>query len=371
MTDNRQDVVFLEFGSHADAFHSHFLFLKDRFNIHLIVNEKIVPFLTTSVPLASVQKLRVEGRTPLSVSLEVRRIVERIRPALVFFHTAQGNIVRELCFLLPRKYPAVGVHHNADKLIPWHSFSQRLISLRLRHYFVLADYIKENLAPLVSPKIRLQEVYTIYYERPPGFREILKTKPLRVAVPGAVEQSRRDFRGLAEALWKTPLNDRVEIAVLGDGSRGEGPALRRELRAAGLETSFTFFDGYLSEADMVSYLASSDLIMPLLHPGMPYFPLFEKYKISGSYNLAYGYQKPLLMHQRLAGKKEFKPVALGYEMEELAPSLNRLAQDPSPLTPLAQNIKTDPRLDFRRQQKLYDAFIQSALGQVGPEAGKG
>jgi glycosyltransferase involved in cell wall biosynthesis len=288
-------------------------------------------------------------------------LLARINPRLVFFHTAQGNIVRELGFLLPRRYKFIGVHHNADKLIRGRSFSQNLISRRMKHYFVLADYVKENLLPLIPRNIFLEDVYTVYYDKPEGFREIPKTRKLRVAIPGAVEQSRRDFFGLLEALKKYPLSPEVEFVVLGNGRRGEGPALREQLKAAGLESHFTFFDAYVSAADMASYMASSDVLLPLMHPGMKYFTLFSQYKISGTYNWAYGYKKPMLMHQELHRLKTFHDVSIGYDMETLVETLNTLAQDPTPLAKITQNIQQDPRFDFAHQKRKYSDFVEKAL----------
>ncbi len=357
----KQDIVILEFGSHEDSFYSHFLFLQKRFRIHLIINEKLKALIPQSIPLASVQTVKVDGRTSLSVAWEVKSLLASLHQPLLFFHTAQGNIVRELTWLLPRRYRMMGVHHNADKLIRGHSFSQTIISRRIRHYFVLADYIKENLAGQTAPGIHLQEVYTLFYEKPADFRELPRVKKLRVTIPGAVEQSRRDFKGLLEALEKAPLSPEVEFVVLGNGSRGEGPGVQEEVKKRGLQSHFVFFQAYVSHADMVSYVASSDLILPLLHPHMAYYNLFSTYKISGTFNWAYAYQKPMLMFEDLALRETFRNVSIGYRLENLIEKINSLVHHPEELRRIARQVQQDPRFDFDRQQKLYDRFIDRVL----------
>jgi hypothetical protein len=186
---------------------------------------------------------------------------------------------------------------------------------------------------------------------------------LRVAIPGGVEQTRRDYSGLASELEKGGLREDIEFVVLGDGSKGQGPELRGRLRAKGLDRRFLFFDGYLSTADMASYLASSDAVLPLLHPGMPQFELFERYKVSGSFNLAFGYKKPLLLHRKLADLPTFRGLSIGYGMDTLLDTLNGLARDPTPLKALERAIASDARFDPAVQKPRQEAFIREAMGK--------
>lgn len=365
MPDEKPPLAFLEFGSHAETIHSNLLFLKDLFRLHLFVNERILPYLATSVPLASVHPLRTEGRSSLAAAWEVRKLLLNLKPQMAFFHTAQGNLVRNLCFLLPSSLPMAGVHHNPDKLIRGRSFSQTLISRRLKHYFVLSGHVRENIQPLLPPGVRLQEFYPVHFERPEGFREVPKTKALRVGIPGSVERTRRDYDGLLQALKAKPPRRPVEFVVLGDSSRGQGPELKAQVKAAGLERLFLFFDGYLSASDMASTLASCDLLLPLLHPGMPQYGLFSKYKVSGTFNLAYGYGKPMLMHQDLARLPEFRDLSIGYELGNLVEVLDKLSEDPSRLRTAVEKVHADPRFDPVRQRPLYEAFIRGAMGSPG------
>jgi len=362
MPDEKPDLAFIELSHHTDSIHSHLLFLKDLFRIHLVINEWALPYIATSIPLASVRTLKVSGRSALAVAWETNKILRDLGPKLAFFHTAQGSILRALCFLLPRALPLMGLHHNPQKLIRYASFSQSLISRRLKHYFVLADYIRENIGPRLSPGIRVQDFYAVYAEKPAGFREIPRARALRVVVPGRVEQTRRDFFGLLSALEAKPLAEGVEIVVLGDGSKGQGPQLRERLRALGLDPHFHFFEGFVSEDDMASTLASCDAVLPLLHPGMPQFELFEKYKASGTFNLAYRYKKPLLLHQSLAGLKTYQGLCVGYEMGTLVDTLNDLAGDPARLKGIAAAVAVDPRFDPAAQRPVYEAFVREAMG---------
>jgi hypothetical protein len=94
---------------------------------------------------------------------------------------------------------------------------------------------------------------------------------------------------------------------------------------------------------------------------MPYFRQFAEYKITGSLNWAYGYKKPMLMHEELANMKTFKDASIGYTTENIVETINNLSRDLSPIAELVQNISKDPRFDFETQKKLYDQFIQKAL----------
>ncbi len=358
MNTAKKDIVIVELSSHEDSFYSHFSFLKDDYNIHLIVNDQLLPLLPTTIPLASLTPVKVEKRKSISISWQVHKLIKKIDPTIVFFHTAQGNIVRELCFLLPKKYKMTGVHHNADKLMSGASFSQRFINRRIKNYFVLADYVKENLQGKIPANISVQDIYTVYYERPKGFHEITKSNKLRIAIPGTVEQSRRDYWGLLEALKKNKLNSAIEFVILGNSKRGDGPELKKALAELGLSESFKFFDAYVSAADMASYMAAADLIMPLLHPGMEYFDLFSKYKISGTFNWAFGYKKPMLMHTAIGSLKTFNDSCITYDMDNLVEKLNSICQNPGQLSQVKAHIDNDPRFDFETQKVKYLHFLE-------------
>jgi len=96
---------------------------------------------------------------------------------------------------------------------------------------------------------------------------------------------------------------------------------------------------------------------------MPQFELFAKYKASGTFNLAFRYKKPLLLHQSLAEARTYQGLSIGYGMDTLVEVLNDLARDRERLKGIEKAVAADPRFDLAAQRPLYEAFLRDAMGQ--------
>lgn len=354
---SKPDLVFAEFGTaHEDCFYSHFLILQQKFDLHIILNEKMAHLLPASIDYASVTPMKVKGRSSLATAWEARRKIKSIRPTHVCFSTAQGNVVRDLTLLMPRGIELFGMHHNADKLLT--SSSQKLINWRLKKYLLPAEFVEETLRPQLRGGLKVSTFYPCYYENLSPLPSVQKPNGLLVAIPGVIEQSRRDYDGFLAALKKQRPSD-VHFVMLGNGSREDGPRFQQAVKEAGLSDLFTFFNAYVGAEDMQAWLQASDAILPILHPGVEYFPLYEKYKITGSYDLAYGYHKPMFLHSAIGAKPEFADFCLTYELENFVATLDKVARDRTQLKEIAQRIAQSPRFDFEKQKRRYLAFIEA------------
>lgn len=355
----KTDLVFVEFGTaHEDVFYSHFLILQKRFRLHIIANEKLIRHLPKSIEYASVTPIQVQDRPSLAVAWEARKKIKQIKPEYVCFSTAQGNVVRDLTLLMPRGIKLFGTHHNADKLLT--SSSQKLIMLRLKKYLVLAKFIEENLRTKLKPDIKIKAFYPCFYEKIPGVPPVNFPGKLLVAVPGVIEQSRRDYFGLLEIMKKNPPSSKVHFLMLGNGSREDGPRFQEEVRKAGLERNFTFFNAYVSAEDMQTHLEASHLILPLLHPGIDYFQLYQDYKVTGSYDLAFGYNKPLLLHSAIGRNTDFTGFSLNYEVENLMKTLESLSPGDSKLQEISRRMAESENFKLDVVSRIYLDFILEA-----------
>lgn len=352
----KKKLVFVEFGTaHEDCFYSHFKVLERDYNLHIILNEKLSHLLPKTISYASVTSVKVKDRASISVAWEVRKKIKAISPEQVIFNTAQGNVVRDLCLLMPRGIRLAGTHHNADKLLT--SSSQKLINWHLKKYLLLGNFIQKTLQDKIHSELKFEVFYPCYYEKIP-VTPLPKTKDLLVAIPGVIEQSRRDYFGFLDIIKRATLPHGVHFVLLGNGSREDGPRFYQEIQKAGLEDRFTFFNQYVSAEEMQRQLEACDVILPILHPGVEYFDLYKEYKISGSYNLAYGYVKPLLMHEELGRTEEFKDYCLSYSIEGLPGLLGEIHNNPQLLDKPKENIKKSPRFDFEKQRERYLTFIK-------------
>ena len=62
--------------------------------------------------------------------------------------------------------------------------------------------------------------------------------------------------------------------------------------------------------------------MPLVHPSKPQFRKYLTEKISGTYNLAFAYKKPMLCPEDMAVYEDFKDTSVFYNLNNFADFIN-------------------------------------------------
>ena len=68
--------------------------------------------------------------------------------------------------------------------------------------------------------------------------------------------------------------------------------------------------------------------MPLVHPSKPQFRKYLTEKISGTYNLAFAYKKPMLCPEDMAVYEDFKDTSVFYNLNK--PTLQTIFPLPTP-----------------------------------------
>ena len=92
---------------------------------------------------------------------------------------------------LPEAMEFAGIIHDTRKL--YRSFTQKMISRRIKKYFVLNDYLLENLPPGIP--VKTESFYPVYFSE---FKKINLHKTanaLWVCIPGLVVFKSRADRG--------------------------------------------------------------------------------------------------------------------------------------------------------------------------------
>jgi len=351
-----QKLLFLEFGeSHSEVFYSYFKALEGSYELHLCLNEKLQPHLPKKQFHQSVTYFSQQGRLKrLQAVWSALKCIRKIDPDLILINTAQSKVVRLFCTLYWGRARLVGIHHNPQALLS--SSTQKLINLRIKKYFVLADFICKNLLEKISTQISLQTFYSVYFETA---QEAPPSEPLFV-IPGTVEQDRRDYWGFVDWLAqnKHELRPDIRFAIVGNSRRGDGPELKARVQAAGLENHFIFFDQFVSNEVLFDYLKRASGIIGLIHPGLRWFKEYRLYKISGAYNLAYGFKLPLLMHEDFSNEAEFKDIMVSYNKSNLVEVLNIVSGDRFLREQVRQAYTQDSRFNFEAQKKAVLDFLK-------------
>lgn len=232
---------------------------------------------------------------------------------LIIYNSAQGKNVRNLVVkTFFNKTPVVGFHHNPISLVK--SFTQKFINIKVKKYLVLADFNKDYVVRHGFAPEKVEAFYPVVQVMPVDF-----TQNKLIAVPGVLEQDRRDYFGLIDIIKKNPKAFKGFVfSLLGNSQTHDGPKIKTLVHEAGLESNFRFFDGYVPDEQLEEDLQQSKFVMPLMHPNNRYFDVYLKTKISGAYNLAYAYQLPLLMHESFKQVSEFSYNCVFYNFDNLA-----------------------------------------------------
>lgn len=342
-------------GSHDECIFSQVRFLKEYgYTVHLICTSNLEQQVSEFADVDHFVFFDFEKAGSVSSIyklIQIRRYLIKNNITQVIFNTAEGNLVRTLTLLpFPSKINFSGIIHNGHKLLK--SSSQRIISRRVKKYFVLNDYILPHLNNIDG--ISVESFYPIFFPEPESV--ILPKQPdeLWVCVPGQVDFNRRDYKGLLRTLKQQQPASKIKFIILGrDNSPGK--RLREMVEEADLKHSFVLFNSFIPNSVFHSYLQQSDVILPLMYRGMPKFEQYLRYKISGSINLAFAYKKPLLCEESFMPIPDFKENAIFYTTENLSSVLERLA---ALLEEKKQHLYKHPKWHFSYQQQKYISFIE-------------
>lgn len=359
-------VALIEIGtSHDECLHAQIAFLKHYgCRVHLILSDKVQQ---RAGAIGGVDHCFVvpEPRGVWS-RLQAARRINRYLTAqdlrTVVFNTAHGKALRNLCLLADRRIRFAGILHGAGKVIR-PSFTQWSISRRVQTYFVLNDYIRDGVRQ-TRPTLALRSLYPVFLpgceqQSVGGIDTSADTDDhFTVCIPGPVHQGRRDYSGLLRALTEHPLGPSVRFVLLGKCHQEDWPAITRRIDAMGLRDQFTLFDRFVEQEEFRRHLARCDAVMPLIHPSTPNFANYRTVQISGSFNLAFAYRKPLLMHRAFDDAEDFQRTACFYDETDLVDIVNHLASDRAALDRQRAILRTWEKLSFEYQAEQY----VSALG---------
>jgi hypothetical protein len=218
--------------------------------------------------------------------------------------TTEIKPVRYLLPFLPR-VNIIGIVHNSAKLNSSAAFKY-FYPIRIRKYFVLGDYIRRNITGLSEE--RVFAYYPVYFPKPVD--RVALTKPSHekwIIIPGAVRSERKDYILLLRKIHEHGLPENIRLVLLGKSYEGEREidALIRGVNAR--EERIVTFDEYLDFDTFHEYLSKADFVLPLLKITADLF--YDDKRISGAFNLAYGYRLPSTTERSTNSTKYFVPPA--------------------------------------------------------------
>ncbi|WP_350287504.1 hypothetical protein [uncultured Croceitalea sp.] len=337
--------------SHEECIYSQVKFLNDAgIAVDLILNKRLEQQIDNYKHLCNsvyfVTPVKKNAFKKLKQQIQLLNTL-KIYDLLVFNTASSSKMVRNLTFLLLfSRVKCFGILHNGRKLTS--SFTQKIISLKIRHYFVLSDTIVKNIGS--KSDVFISSFYPIFF---PKFKlSIVKAEgEIWITIPGRIDWLRRDYDVLIKALAKVKNLNSIKILFLGkfDKNSDHGKQLWALIKAHKLERFFITFNSFVSNEDYQNLLMATDYIMPLLKSDENYL----KYKVSGSFNLAYAHHKILLCKTYFEPLEDLSENGIFYDEDDLSNMLQKI-NNKSIATPKGY---LDPKWSFTYQQDCYLSFL--------------
>lgn len=346
-------------GTHEECLYSQLLFLREGgYDTALLFEEALGKKLggiragNREVPWKLKDK---KGLAYWRALWEVRNFLISHEYEILIFNSPQGSLTRDFSLLpFPRHFQWYGTLHGINKLRG--SFTQKMINRKIKNYFVLNDYLVDNLDRVPHAGLRIQSYYSIFFPEYPDAPFIEKPENvLWIGIPGQVEYKRRDYETLVRAFAALKEKPAYRFLILGDDqhTHSNGKELKALIQESGVADYF-LFTGYLSYPDYHAWIKKCDIIAPLIHPGNESYEKYLIYQITGGYNLAFAYKKPLLMLQDFDKYEDFRENAVFYTLGQLSESLEKLPQSIAALRP---GMYRQPKWTFEYQCRQYLDFI--------------
>jgi hypothetical protein len=279
----------------------------------------------------------------------------------LIINSAHGKFVRNFCiFSNLKKINIVGNLHLANKLKG--SFNQKLISLFIKKYFVLADYILEN-CQLIKPKhTQLCSYYRLFSDKFLSQKSnICDNENFIICIPGEISPFRRNYHFLINFIKQHNefLDKRIKFELLGNVKIKEGYPIIEAIKSSNFKDRFILYDSYIPDDIFFSRLKQCNIITPLIDNNVPNFTMYSKYQISGAFDLAYIFQKPLLLYSSFQDISDFRDISIFYNEFEFSNFLNNLLENYEEIKHKALTAyQTYDRYNYNKQRIKYIKFIE-------------
>lgn len=304
-------------GSHDECLYTQVAALQDNnIEVLLATDRTIAGRLEVDSKMIHVVRSGMEGSW--KIASNIIHLIRQFKPEKVVFNTAQGSIVRNVVIRslgLPVEF--IGIIHTTRKFQG--SFTQRWINLKIKKYFFLAKFLKENVGQ--HKGIRTDYFYALDLPFSDGGSTITKSK--RIVIIGGVESRRKDLEGFLNMMNDEQLKEFTFI-FLGRSAENncEVANFKNKLREMGVLDRVVLYPDFVSHELFASEMERAALVLPLIHPGTSSAEQYFCNQIPGAMNVALSWKKPLLLHKDYMEIEELEPAAYYYELSNLATLLN-------------------------------------------------
>lgn len=277
---------------------------------------------------------------------KMMRLIRKTGAQHVVFNTAQGGHVRNaVLWTVFRKLNFVGIIHTTRKFEG--SFTQRIISLKIKKYLLLSDFLKQRVGS--RKNIKIDFFYPIHF---PSYPKVEKVDKMTVTIIGGVENRRKDLTGFVEMIADFPPECCFVFLGKSNKNNPEVAKFNKFLREKEVKSEIIQFDSFVDPEVFDRYLQQSQAILPLVHPNTPSADQYFKNQISGAMNVAFAYKIPLLIHEGYQHIEEMKSSAVYYNQANFKDVLFS-----TNFEKVVERMKLDEKLLPSVQEKRYSSFV--------------
>jgi hypothetical protein len=246
---------------------------------------------------------------------------------------------------IPKSIKIAGIIHNTRKLVS--STGQKIISKKIKSYYVLADYMEHSFPQIKG--IKQQHINCAYNPSFPKRKLNKASNEIWVTIPGSIEYKRRDYDFLLTLIEHKEKTQNIKFILLGNSSRFEGPLFIDKIKENGVENNFIWFESFVPNDLFYNYMIQSDFLLPLIHPSTPSANDYLKYKVSGTFIQSQAYSKLMICHQMFNQPGFSYPSKFYQNAEEFIQILKE-----------NKGTKQIVKPDFRTDSKNYFNFLMDA-----------
>ncbi|PIB28069.1 hypothetical protein BFP77_10480 [Maribacter sp. 4U21] len=356
----KKKIALIELTSyHEECLYSQIQFLiKGNYELTLILNPKN----NSNIQFYGIPKKNIILYNPRSSSFIGKRIANwfslyqfiiKSDFKKIVFNTASSNKeVIALTKFLPKRIKCYGIIHNLKKLN--RSTSQKIVSQRITEYYVLNDFLT-NSADIENDKIKFSSFYPIFFPQYDSEQVPKNNNEIWICIPGELNYKRRDYEVILKALSYLAPTNHLKIILLGkmDSKKPDTIQFLKHAEQLGLLKYFVTFDNFIPNTVFHEYIKKSEYIMaPVSLTEQNYLA----YKITGAYNLAFAYKKPLICPVELEVIPDLKETSHFYKNPT---SLSQLFKKISENYVNKKISYDNPKWSFTEQQKNYLNLLET------------
>ena len=267
---------------------------------------------------------RRKGLTGAAIgdAMIIRKLMRKLKTEKIdraVFNTAQGGHVRNAClFSLFRGIEFVGIIHTVRKFQG--SFTQKVINLKIKKYFVLSAFLKKQIPE--RKNIQIEVFYPLDFPIIPN--DFQSNEHIHISLIGAVENRRKDLNGFISLIQQCDSSVRFSFLGKADLSNNEVIEFKKSLAEINCLDRVEFYDKHVDLDTFNRILRKTNAILPLIHPHTPSADEYFRNQISGAMNIALGYEIPLLLHSSFRKIEELNRASVYYELDAFSGALDEI-----------------------------------------------